>query len=232
MILVWHGAGILVAVIWFASILVGDRLVTALIGPQASPAISNLTGEWLAAALTLALALLLRIPRAVAIDAETGRQCAIRPKHALFWIPVSVWPVIFFVLGIVVYFHAPSPSPAVFAVTPEAATKAKVAAAEMSLRKDWYVRLEASWPARAVSPKYSVRIVTDLNTTRDYMFEASGILVIVPKRQVEMLRGAEVLDFGEFDGEDRVRIRNPNLEGEQVKKWRRALELESPPGRR
>jgi hypothetical protein len=105
MILIWNGAGILVAVIWFVSILAGDRLAKALFGPDASRGIHNLTGEWLAAGLTLVLALLLRTQREIGIDPKTGQEVVIRPNHSLFWIPVIVWPFIFFLLGIVVYFR-------------------------------------------------------------------------------------------------------------------------------
>jgi len=67
--------------------------------------INNLFIEWLAAALTLILALLLRQHRVHAIDPYTGQEVVIRPSHSLFFIPVIAWPVIFFVLGIVVYFN-------------------------------------------------------------------------------------------------------------------------------
>ncbi len=105
MILIWNGAGVLVAVIWFVSIFAGDKLAKALFGPGASRGIHNLTGEWLAAGVTLALALFLRSQRAIGIDPHTGQEVVVRPNHSLFWIPVSVWPVIFFILGIVVYFN-------------------------------------------------------------------------------------------------------------------------------
>ena len=229
MILIWHGAGILVAVIWVVAILTGDRLAAALFGPHASPAIHNLTIEWLAAALTLALALLLRTQRARRIDPETGQEIVIRPKHALFWIPVIAWPVIFFVLGILVYFMTPAPAPALFDVTPAAAAQIKRVAATKPLPIVWHVRIEAYWLKGARSPQYSIKIDTDLNKARDYKFEASGIEIVVLKRQVEMLRGAQ-LDFGEINGEERFRVNNPNFEGEQLKKWKRDLELECPSG--
>jgi len=105
MILIWKGAGILVAVIWFASVFTGDRVAEALFGPGASRGIHNLIIEWLAAVLTLALALLLRIQRATESDPQTGQDAVTWTSHSLFWIPVDVWPVIFFLLGIVVYFQ-------------------------------------------------------------------------------------------------------------------------------
>jgi len=42
-------------------------------------------------------------------------------------------------------------------------------------------------------------------------------------RQVEMLQGAEI-DFAE----GKFRVNAPNLEGEQLNKWKRSLELEVP----
>lgn len=231
MILIWKGAGVLVAVIWFASILTGDRLAEALFGPRASPGIHNLTVEWLAAALTLALALLLRAQRATGVDAETGAEVVVRPEHSLFWIPVVAWPAIFFVIGVVVYLGAPGPAPPILEVTPAAAAKAKEAAAAKSLRRGWRVRVEAYWPKGLASPVYSVEAVAGLDRSRDYEFEAGGIKVAVLKRQVEMLRGAR-LDFGGEGAGEGFRVSNPNFEGEQLEKWRRDLELERPPGAR
>ena len=57
----------------------------------------------------------------------------------------------------------------------------------------------------------------------DYTFESSGMKVVVLKRQVDMLRGVEV-DFG-FDGDKQgFKIKNPNFEGEALKKWLPVLE--------
>jgi Fe-S cluster assembly iron-binding protein IscA len=227
MILIWKGAGILVAVIGLVAICTGDKLAEALFGPQASPSIHNLTVQWLAAALTLVLALLLRIPRSIGIDPQTGAEVVIRPNHSLFWIPVIVWPIIFFILGIVVYYRTPTPAPALFEVTPAAAAKIKQQAAAKSLPRGWYVRLEAYCQRGVDAPLYSLEIVTTVDPARDYEFKASGIKIAVLKRQVEMLRGAQ-LDVGEQDGEVKFRVNNPNLEGEQLEKWRRDLELERP----
>jgi Fe-S cluster assembly iron-binding protein IscA len=228
MILIWKGAGILVAVIWFVSILAGDELAAALFGPQASPGIHNLTVEWLAAVLTLALALLLRLQRVTGIDPQTGAEVTVRPDHSLFWIPVIVWPAIFLALGIFAYYEAPAPSPPVLEVTPAAAAKAREAAAAKSLPRSWRVRIEAYWPKGLESPAYSIQAVTGLDRARDYEFESAGVKVVVLKRQVDMLRGAR-LDYVEKNGEEGFLVNNPNFEGERVEKWRRDLELESPP---
>ena len=104
MILISKGAGGLVAFIWFGSILAGDKLCDALFGPNVSNGRHNLTGEWLAAALTFMFALFLRFDRETTINAETGDRIVIRSSHSLFFIPVIVWPAIFFILGIAVSF--------------------------------------------------------------------------------------------------------------------------------
>src|SRR5205807_2226143 len=61
MILIWKGLGGVVAIIWFCSLLIGDPLAKMLFGPNASRGLHNITGEWLAAILTLSFAVILRI---------------------------------------------------------------------------------------------------------------------------------------------------------------------------
>jgi hypothetical protein len=111
MILIWQGAGILVAVIWVSSIFAGDWLAKAVFGTEVSGGLCNLTGEWLAATLTLGLALLVRKQRKLRPDPDSGRMVEVATAHSLFFIPVIAWPVIFFALGIAVYFHAPGRAP-------------------------------------------------------------------------------------------------------------------------
>ncbi|MBN9120702.1 MAG: hypothetical protein J0I06_16395 [Planctomycetes bacterium] len=228
MVLIWSGAGGLVAMIWFVSILTGDRLTDAVLGPRASPRVHNLAVEWLAAALTLVLALALRTRRSVGVDPETGAEVVARPNHSLFWVPVNVWPAVFFALGVGAYYWTPAPAPALFEVTPPAADEARRAAAEKALPAGWYVRVEAYCKEGVHAPRYSLELVPDADPVRDYAFQAGGIKVVVLKRQVEMLRGA-TLDFGKRDGREKFEISNPNFEGERLEKWRRDLELERPP---
>jgi len=99
------GAGSLVAAIWIVSIVAGDPLAALLIGPNASRAIHNFTGEWLAAAITLAFAILLRTQTEIGVHPETKEEAVIHSSHSLFFIPVAVWSAIFFILGIVVWFR-------------------------------------------------------------------------------------------------------------------------------
>ncbi len=225
MILIWKGAGILVAVLWFASMMTGDWVARTLFGPDASKGLHNLTCELLAAGLTLGLGLLLRTHRELRVDPESGQAVTVRPDHSLFFIPVLAWPAIFFALGVAVYYSASEPAPAIIDVTPAAVAKVKQAKAA----KWRYVRIVAYWPKGRPSPAYSVELVRDVDRARDYAFETSGIKVVVLKRQVEMLQGAQ-LDYGKKDGEDGFQVKNPNFEADQLERWRRSLELERPSG--
>jgi hypothetical protein len=125
MILIWQGAGILVAVIWVFSIFAGDWLAKAVFGTEVSGGLCNLTGEWFAATLALGLALLVRKQRELRLDPDSGRTVEVATSHSLFFIPVIAWPVIFFALGIVGYFRAPAHAPAPLDVTPSVSTKLK-----------------------------------------------------------------------------------------------------------
>jgi Fe-S cluster assembly iron-binding protein IscA len=226
MILISNGAGIFVALIWLVSLFAGDRLAEVMFGSQASPRVHNLTGEWLAAALTLAFALFLRLQRTVAVDPATGTEVVTRPPHSLFWIPVIVWPVIFFALGVIVYYRTPAGNPALFEVAPAAVEKIKGTAAAKSMPRGWYLRVEVFCKEGIRPPQYSLDLVTEVNPTRDYQFKASGLRIVVLKRQVDLLRDAQV-DVGGKDGETFV-VKNPNLEGSLLEKRRRDLELERP----
>ncbi|HTU23466.1 MAG TPA: hypothetical protein VMG10_35850 [Gemmataceae bacterium] len=221
MIIVWQGAGILVAVIAVAALFAGDKVAEALFGPEASSAIHNLTVQWFAGTLTLALAVLLRIPRFFETESETKQEVVVRTKHTFFFIPVGVWAAIFFALGIVVYYVTPRPGPAICEVTPSAIAEMKQR--EHAKPGNRYVRIKAYWPKGARSPQYSIRPVPSVNPKTDYEFNTSEVKIVVLKRQVEMLQGAEI-DFVE----GKFRVNNPNLEGEQLNKWKRSLELEGP----
>jgi iron-sulfur cluster insertion protein len=59
----------------------------------------------------------------------------------------------------------------------------------------------------------------------DFTCESAGVRVVVFKRQMEMVRGAEV-DFGEVDGRQGFKIENPNFKGESAKRWLALLEKE------
>jgi Fe-S cluster assembly iron-binding protein IscA len=229
MILIWKGAGILVAVIWFVSIIAGDRLARAMFGEDVSSGRCNLTGEWLAAALTLGLGLVLRWLHEPRPNPEGGPPIEASDDHSFFFIPVLVWPAIFFFIGILACYSAAAPSPAVFDLTPAAATKVKQEAAAKSMPSGWYVRIVAYWPKNDTSPRYAVSLASDIDRARDYEFKKGGIRVAILKRQVEMFRGARV-DYGDEDGEVGFHVSNPNFEGEQLEKWRQNLIVENPSG--
>jgi iron-sulfur cluster assembly protein len=59
----------------------------------------------------------------------------------------------------------------------------------------------------------------------DLTFESGGVRVVVFKRQVEMLRGAEV-DYVDAPDKRGFAITNPNFRGEAAKKWLPLLAME------
>ncbi len=194
MILIWKGAGGVVAIIWFISIFAGDRLARAVFGDEVSNGLCNLTGEWLAAAITLALALVLRSQRERWPDAGSGQVVEARAEHSLFFIPVLIWPAIFGVLGIVVYFSGKPPAPKLVEITPRGLDRVKWEAVEKGAPRNWYLRLEAHWPEGVCSLQHKLEIITGPVKASDFESESQGIRVAIPKRQVEMFRGAQ-LDF-------------------------------------
>ncbi|WP_020472933.1 iron-sulfur cluster assembly accessory protein [Zavarzinella formosa] len=227
MILIWKGAGILIAMIWFFSLFAGDWLAKMLFGEDVSNGLCNLTGEWLAAFLSLGLALLLRLDRQVILDPDSNQMISVRGRHSLFFIPAIAWPVIFFILGIVAYREEVTRPPALVEVTPTAEAKAKLLAAEKGLQYDWYIHIEAYWPKGAPSPLHKLAIGQGPVGDREHQFKSGKIKIVVPKRQLKMFPGAQ-LDFKGKDLEEGFVVNNPNFEKDQVEKHRRTLELDRP----
>ncbi len=104
MILVWRGAGILVAIIAVASLFTGDYVAETVLGGNVSNRARTLTIFWMSALLTLPLALLLRRPAEPFQGKPTDPEAFRYEPHDLFFVPVVWWPLIFFVLGIASYF--------------------------------------------------------------------------------------------------------------------------------
>jgi Fe-S cluster assembly iron-binding protein IscA len=211
MIVIWKGAGGLVALIWFGCVLAGGPLTDAVFGADASNALSNLVGEWLAAALTLGLAIALRYLGARDAGPAEGTGGGSVMDHTLFFIPVVAWPAIFFALGIVTYGAAPPGTPPVLELTPRAAQRATQMAAAGPAPRDWHLRIEVEWPEAEGSPQYKLSIVSGRPGAADVTFRSQGVRVLVPKGQVFLLRGARV-DYGGNNGEDDFIVTNPNLE--------------------
>jgi len=58
----------------------------------------------------------------------------------------------------------------------------------------------------------------EVSAAEDHIFNSAGIKVAIWKRQVEMLRGVQI-DYIEDAERQGFSIKNPNFEGEAVKKW-------------
>jgi hypothetical protein len=102
--IIWSGRGILVGVVWLFSLFAGDVIAKALFGDAVSNAVRNLTGEWLAALLTVGLYFLLR-PRRAPMPTGNHEQATQPPRRdTFFFIPIVAWPWLFFALGAVLFF--------------------------------------------------------------------------------------------------------------------------------
>jgi Fe-S cluster assembly iron-binding protein IscA len=228
MILIWRGAGILVVVIGIGSVVASDPLARALFGSGVSAGVRYLTGMWLAAALTLAFALVLR--RVQRVDPENGPEPPVT-AHSLFFIPVVAWPVIFFALGPALYLSVAPSGPPLVELSPRASERVSQAAAAKGSSRVWHFRMEAHWPKGEDAPQYKMDVVSGRAGEYDAAFETNGIRVAVPKYQADMFRGARV-DLAEAGGEESFVVHNPNFEGEQLEKWRPVLESQRRPGAR
>ena len=110
------------------------------------------------------------------------------------------------------YTAANANAPSVITVTSKAAATIKKLVADQQLNGPVYLRVR-------VVPGGCMGFLHKLDLDRekysdDDLFESAGVNVVVLKRQVEMLRGAEV-DYGELDGKPGFKIENPNFKGNQ-----------------
>lgn len=104
MILVWRGAGILVAVVAVVALVTGDRVAEFAFGQDVSNRVRTLTILMLSALYTMPLAFFLRRRAPRDHGATPGGQPPSPLKHDLFFIPVVWWPAVFIVLGVMSYF--------------------------------------------------------------------------------------------------------------------------------
>lgn len=219
MIIVWKGLGGIVALIWFGAIFAGDKLAKVLFGQDVSNGLSNLTGEWLASAVTLVFSVALWWYRRSNADPWAQPEGGAGSPDTLFWIPVIAWPGIFLALGVGIYLTSKPPAPPLVEVTASAADRLTQEAKALGARRDWHVRLAAHWPEGADAPQHKMEIVIGQVKESDYVAQSRGVKIAVPNDQVEMFRRARLL-FGEKDG---FVVDNPNFEGEQLEKWRAVL---------
>jgi len=108
-------------------------------------------------------------------------------------------------------------------VTPKAAATISQLIADAQVTSKVYLRVRV---VPGGCQGYMHKLDLDSQTSlEDHISESAGIQVVCFKRQIEMLRGAQV-DFGEEDGKQGFKIDNPNFKGEWTKKWLALLEKE------
>jgi iron-sulfur cluster assembly protein len=108
-------------------------------------------------------------------------------------------------------------------VTPKAAATIHQIIAEQRMTEKCYLRIRVV-PGGCQGFQHKLDLDPDVSVA-DLLCESTGVHVVVFKRQMEMLRGAEV-DFGELDGKQGFKVENPNFTGESAKKWLALLEKE------
>ncbi|MBL8796712.1 MAG: iron-sulfur cluster assembly accessory protein [Planctomycetia bacterium] len=105
-------------------------------------------------------------------------------------------------------------------LTPKATAMVRQFIAGQDPSKRYYLRV------RAVPGGCMHKIDLDPDVTAaDHVSNSGGISVVVFKRQLEMLRGAQV-DYVDENGTVGFKLDNPNFKGEAAKKWLLVLEGE------
>jgi hypothetical protein len=104
--LVWQGAGVLVAILGGGVVVLTNFVATKVFGEvkygNPRPWI-GFVAFGLAAALVWGLhRRLSRTPPRVVIDKETRQEIVLEERHTLFFIPVKYWPAIFLAIGVFV----------------------------------------------------------------------------------------------------------------------------------
>jgi iron-sulfur cluster assembly accessory protein len=112
---------------------------------------------------------------------------------------------------------------------PVAVTPKVVAALRQIVNGDpvtgtWYLRLRVL-PGGCCGYQHKLDLDTNMPSASDHAFASGGIKVVVLRRQLEMLRGAQV-DYGEKDGKQGFMVKNPNFEGAAATRWLAALEVD------
>jgi hypothetical protein len=106
--IIWQGAGFIVAVVTFLVLLLTELSVEALTRDDSyyqKHGWPKLAGFIIAGCLVMPIARYLNKKEGkVLIEKETGKEVVIKPKHSLFFINVEYWSYILFVLGVVFLF--------------------------------------------------------------------------------------------------------------------------------
>jgi iron-sulfur cluster insertion protein len=108
-------------------------------------------------------------------------------------------------------------------VTPKAAATIRQLVADQPTTEKLYLRVRVV-PGGCQGFTHKLDLDPDVSS-EDHVFVSAGVSVVAFKRQVEMLRGAQV-DFGEKNGKQGFKIDNPNFKGEAARKWLALLERE------
>src|SRR5829696_7275512 len=110
---IWSGFGIVVPFIALLTAAMAEFIAEAITGDDHFYQQHRwliLVAMILAAALNYGFhLLLLREKGRVVIDKETGQEITLRTRHALFFIPVRWWSLIFVIVGLVLAFSGGSP---------------------------------------------------------------------------------------------------------------------------
>lgn len=116
----------------------------------------------------------------------------------------------------------PDESPIV-TVTPTAAAQIRQVIADQRTAEKLYLRVRVV-PGGCQGFMHKLDLDSAVSA-EDHVCEAAGLRVVIFKRQMEMIRGAQV-DFAEEGGKQGFKIDNPNFQGESAKKWLALLERE------
>ena len=112
-------------------------------------------------------------------------------------------------------------------VLPRAATVLTQIIKEQGMTGERYLRIRVL-PGGCTGLMKKLDLDSEVSPAVDHVFESGGIKVVVWKRQIEMLRGTQIdhAEEGEVKG---FVIKNPNLDGEALKKWLPVLAAEKRP---
>jgi iron-sulfur cluster assembly accessory protein len=111
-------------------------------------------------------------------------------------------------------------------VSPVAAASVSRIVKEQRVTGAWYLRLRVL-PGGCCGFMHKLDLDTGRPSAEDQLCESGGIKVVFLKRQAEMLRGTRV-DYGQEGERVGFRVKNPNFEGESLKKWLPLLEAAEP----
>jgi iron-sulfur cluster assembly accessory protein len=109
-------------------------------------------------------------------------------------------------------------------VTPKAAAMVHQHVADLRMPEKIHLRVRVV-PGGCQGFMHKLDLDADVSA-EDRIFDSGGVSVVVFKRQVEMLRGAQV-DYGEENSQRGFKVDNPNFKGDWTKKWLPLLKKET-----